>query len=150
MIDKRMLSVIAILVTVCACVGQETTLSLPPPLPVNAIAIDADLEEGPTDPQTGDVTIYYTLILKNIHDEPLEKVILRDFQLPSDIVMKQDYFTLENFRPGETRSINFEVIVKGWGLNRRDQEWEIDFTLRIESDDAYSEQPFFYGITLYA
>jgi len=146
MTKKKTVPLIVVLTCVCACTGQGVL----PPLPGDAIELGADLYEESSDQQTGDVTIQYTLFLTNISDETLETVILKDFELPSDIVMNNEYFEIKNLRPGETGEVNFKVIVKGWGLNKRDQEWAIDFTIRIEKNSAYTEQTFYYGITLYA
>ncbi|MBU7045284.1 MAG: hypothetical protein HXS54_02520 [Theionarchaea archaeon] len=102
-----------------------------------------------SDQQTGDISLQYTILVKNVSDQTLEKVILKDFQPPFDIVMQQNYFEIENLRAGETRRVTFGVIVLGWGLNAQRQEWEVDYTMRIEEGSAYTEQTFYYGIELY-
>lgn len=119
-------------------------------MPGEAIELGADLYEESTDPQTGDVTIQYTLFLTNISDETLEKVILEDFKVPADLAMSKEYFEIYNLNPGDTAEVNFKVIVIGWNLNPQDKEWTVDFTMRIEKDGAYTEQVFYYGITLQA
>ncbi len=148
--QKKTLFLLAILTTVCACAGQEPGEGLLPPMPGNAIELGAQFSIESENQQTGDITIEYYLNLTNVSDETLEKVILQDFQLPGDLTMSQGRFVLENVKPGEVRQIIFKVIVKGWGLNPKDQEWSVDFTIRIERGSAYTEQTFYYGFSLNA
>ncbi len=133
------------LILVCACTGQGVL----PPMPEEALEVGAEMTITGSDQQTGDISLQYTILLKNVSDQTLEKVILKDFQPPSDIVMQQNYFEIENLRVGETRRVTFGVIVLGWGLNAQRQEWEVDYTVRIEEGSAYTEQTFYYGIELY-
>jgi hypothetical protein len=146
MMRKNIMLLAVALALVCGCAGQEVL----PPMPRDAIAIDGDMIVGTVDQQTGDVPIQYTLFITNVSDESLEKVILRDFVPPADVVMKQNYFEIKNLRPGETRKITFEVVVLGWGLNQIRQTWEVDFTIRLERGSDYTEQDiFYYAIELY-
>lgn len=80
----------------------------------------------------------------------MEKVILRDFDLPGDVTMDKEYFETSNLRPGEEWSARFIVVVKGWGLNKKDQEWTIYFTTRIEEGSAYTEETSHYDVYLTA
>lgn len=119
-------------------------------MPKDALEIGADLVIESINDQTGDVTILYTLSFKNVSDEPLEKVILKDFNLPSDVIMEKEYFELYNLQPGEEKPVEFRVVVTGWGLNPKDQQWEVTFTIRLEKGSAYTEQDvFYYVIHLY-
>lgn len=145
MIEKKSIVMVVVLASLCACMGQEVL----PPLPEDAIEMGADVTIESQDDQTGDVTLQYTLILKNISDETLEKVILQDFDPPSDVIMEQDYFEVYNLSPGQTTSVTFRVLVEGWGLDPKDQSWLVAFTLRIEKGSAYTEQISSYEITLY-
>ena len=136
----------AVTVIFSACIGQGVL----PPLPQDALTIDASLEIKSFNDNTGDVTLKYVLYFENVSDETLEKLILKDFQLPQEIVMKKDYFEITNLAPGEEKSVKFEVVVKGWGLNPKDQEWEVYFTVRLEKGSAYTESDaFYYVIHLY-
>lgn len=139
---KKIILMVAVLVCVCACTGQGPL----PPFPEDALEVDADLVITSQDDQTGDVFMDYTLILKNVSDEVLEKVILKDFLLPGEIEMEKDSFEIRNLGPGEAKAVTFTVIAIGWGLNPRDQTWEVDFTIRIEKGSAYTEQDIFYYI----
>lgn len=146
MAKKKILSLVAALTFVCACTGQ----GILPPMPVDVIDIDADMVVGSTDQDTGDIPIKYTLYVTNIGDQALEKVILKDFQPPSDIVMKKEYFEIMNLGAGETAEITFDVIVLGWGFSPEEEEqWMVDFTIRIEEGSAYTENEFQYGIELF-
>ena len=145
MVKKNIMLLAVALALVCGCAGQDVL----PPMPEDAIAIDGDMIVGAVDQQTGDVPIQYTLFITNVSDESLEKVILKDFVPPTDVVMKQNYFEIENVGAGETRKITFEVVVLGWGLNQIQQTWEVDFTTRLEQGSAYTEEVFYYGIELY-
>ncbi len=129
----------------CACMGQGVL----PPLPEDAIEMGADVTIESQDDQTGDVTLQYTLILKNISDETLEKIILKDFDPPSDVIMEQDYFEVYSLSPGQTKYVTFRVLVEGWGLDPKDQSWLVSFTLRLEKGSAYTEQVSSYEIELY-
>ena len=146
MVKKNIMLLAVALALVCGCAGQDVL----PPMPEDALTIDGDMIVGTVDQQTGDVPIQYTLFITNVSDESLEKVILRDFIPPADVVMKQNYFEIENVGTGETRKITFEVVVLEWGLNQIQQTWEVDFTIRLEQGSAYTEQEvFYYGIELY-
>lgn len=118
-------------------------------MPGDALEVGAEMVITGSDQQTGDVSLQYTILVKNVSDQTLEKVILRDFQLPSDIVMQQNYFEIENLRAGETRQVTFGIVVLGWGITAQRQQWEVDYTMRIEEGSAYTEQTFYYGIELY-
>jgi len=139
---KKIILMVTVLVCVCACTGQGSL----PPFPEDALEVNADLVITSQDDQTGDVFIDYTLTLTNVSDEVLERVILKDFLLPSEIAMEKDSFEIRNLGPGETKAVTFTVIVRGWGLNPKDQTWEVDFTIRIEKGDAYTEQDVFYYV----
>ena len=146
MVKKNIMLLAVALSLVCGCAGQDVL----PPMPEDAIAIDGDMVVGTVDQQTGDVPIQYTLFITNVGNESLEKVILKDFISPHDVVMEQNYFEIKNLRAGETRKITFDVVVLGWGLNQIQQTWEVDFTIRLEKGSAYTEQEvFYYGIELY-
>lgn len=148
--ERRMLLLAAILVSMCTCVGQDGGSPLPgiPPMPADTLQVEAALEITSQDAATNDVTIQYTLFLTNSGDSALEKVILKDFLLPGDIVMEEDYFEIDDLKPGERESVIFTVIVKQW--SGQEETWEVDFTVRIENGSAYSEQDkFFYQIHLY-
>ena len=143
---KNIVLLAAALALVCGCAGQGVL----PPMPGDAIAVDVDMEVGAVHQQTGDVPLQYTLSMTNVSDVSLEKVILKDFIPPANVVMKQNYFEIKNLRPGETREITFEVVVLGWGLNPIRQTWEVDFTIRLEKQGEYTEQEiFYYAIELY-
>lgn len=144
--EKRVFSMVVILVSLCACTGQGVL----PPMPSDALEVDADVFIEGIDDQTGDTTLRYTLIFKNISDQTLEKVILKDFDLPSDITMDKEYFETSNLRSGEEWSARFVVVVRGWGLNPTDQEWTIYFTTRIEEGSAYTEETSHYDVYLTA
>lgn len=147
MSEKKVFMVVGVLVFFCACAGQGGPL---PPYPKDALDVAASLNIDSQDQQTGDVAITYTLEFKNKSTETLEKVILKDFNVPPEIVMENTYFEISNLGPGEAKSVTFRVIVKGWGLNPKEQTWDVDFTVRIEKGSAYTEQEgFFYQITLY-
>jgi hypothetical protein len=145
MAKKRILLMAVALTLVCACTGQGVL----PPMPGDALEVGAEMVITGSDQQTGDVSLQYTILVKNVSDQTLEKVILRDFQLPSDIVMQQNYFEIENLRAGETRQVTFGIVVLGWGITAQRQQWEVDYTMRIEEGSAYTEQTFYYGIELY-
>lgn len=127
-----------ILASVCACMGQNGI----PPLPADVLGVDAALDITAQDAATNDVTIQYTLFLTNNGDTALEKVILKDFILPGDIVMEKDYFEINNLKPGERKPVTFTVVVTRW--SGQDQTWEVDFTIRLEKGNAYTEQDIFY------
>lgn len=144
---KRIFVVLAALALVCACTGQGGL----PPMPGDVIGIDASMVVGDTDQQTGDVSLTYSLYITNNGDTTLEKVILKDFLPPSDVVMRKTYFEITNLKPGETREVAFDVLVLGWGLHGQRQQWEVDFTIRIEEGSAFTEQDiFYYAIELYS
>jgi uncharacterized repeat protein (TIGR01451 family) len=138
MMKRRMLLLAGILASVCACMGQNGI----PPLPADVLGVDAALDITAQDAATNDVTITYTLFLTNNGDTALEKVILKDFILPGDIVMEKDSFEIDNLKPGERKPVTFTVVVKRW--SGQDQTWEVDFTIRIEKGNAYTEQDVFY------
>ncbi|MBU7023408.1 MAG: hypothetical protein HXS40_04505 [Theionarchaea archaeon] len=138
MMKRRMLLLAGILASVCACIGQNGI----PPLPADVLGVDATLDITAQDAATNDVTMDYTLFLTNNGDTALEKVILKDFILPGDIVMEKDYFEIDNLKPGERKSVTFTVVAKRW--SGQDQIWEVDFTIRIEKGNAYTEQDVFY------
>ncbi|MGD2248596.1 MAG: hypothetical protein PVF58_09330 [Candidatus Methanofastidiosia archaeon] len=143
--EKKLLFALVVLSCVCACTGQTL-----PPMPQDAINITADPVIESQNAETGDVVIQYTLFLENVSDTTLETVILKDFKAPNEIVMEKGYFTITNLRPGETNPVVFRVIVEGWGLNPRDQTWEVGFTIRIEENGSYMEEDvFYYQIHLY-
>ena len=109
-----------------------------------------DLEVLGVDQTNGDVTVEYTLILKNIGEDTLEKVILKDFNTPRDVVMREDYFEITDLDAGEEYAVIFNVVVLGWAAgDETEQTWEVDYTIRIEEGSAYTEQEGFYSIELY-
>lgn len=141
---KKLLFILVAVCLVSACIGQGL------PMPRDALKIDADLAIESQNEQNGDVVIQYTLFLENISDTPLETVILKDFKTPNEIVMEENYFTITNLNPGETKSVKFRVTVLKWGQNPRDETWEVDFTVRLEENGSYKEQDvFYYQIHLY-
>ena len=145
MTRKNILVMVVLLAFMGTCRAQGY-----PPYPEDALVADADCEVVYIDDVTGDVTVRYTLILENISRETLEKVILKDFQLPYGITMDWERFTIEDLGPLERVSFTFEVMVEGWGLNPTEQIWEIYYTVRIEKGDYYTEQyDFFYELYLY-
>lgn len=129
---------VGILASVCACMGQDGI----PPLPADVLGIDAALDITSQDAATNDVTMQYTLFLTNNGDTTLEKVILKDFRPPGNIVMEKDHFEITNLKPGERKPVTFTVIVKSW--SGQEETWEVDFTIRIEKGNAYTEQDIFY------
>jgi hypothetical protein len=142
--EKKLLFALVVLSCVCACMGQGL------PMPQDAIKITADLAIESQDAESGDVVIQYTLFLENVSDTTLETVILKDFRAPDEIVMEKGYFTITNLKPGDTKPVVFKVIVQRWGLNPRDQTWDVDFTIRIEENGSYKEEDvFYYQIHLY-
>jgi hypothetical protein len=146
MTEKKIMVLIVVLASLCACTGQGEVA----PKPTEVIMVDAELTIESQDYETGDVFIQYTLILKNISDETIEKVVLKDFNLPPDIVMEKEYFEISNIGPNERKFVTFAVIVEGWGRDPKDQKWEIDYTIRIEKGSAYTEEDvFYYQIHLY-
>ncbi len=148
MSHKKTIAIVLSLVAIATFLtGCEES---PPPKPENALNVNAELKIKSQDKKTGDVTVDYTLYIKNKTDKTLEKVILKDFKLPEEIEMEKERFEIENLKSGEVKDLNFEVIVKGWGKNPRDEKWEVDFTARIEKGNAYTEQDvFYYGVHLY-
>jgi hypothetical protein len=148
MTDKKyILFLILPLMAICACTGQDIL----PPFPKDVIGFDASMEVLAVDETSGDVTVEYTLIIKNVSDEPLEKVILKDFITPGDVVMQKDYFTITNLDPGEEQAVIFNLVVLGWAAgSEAEHTWEVDYTVRIEEGSAYTEQDvFYYSIQLY-
>lgn len=140
MTKRRMLLLTGILVSVCACMGQNG--GGVPPMPADVLGVDATLKITAQDAATNDVTMQYTLFFTNNGDTALEKVILKDFILPNDVVMEKDRFEIANLKPGEQKPVTFTVIVKSW--SGQEQGWEVDFTVRIESGNAFTEQDAFY------
>jgi len=134
------------LIYLCACTGQGVL----PPLPKDVLEFDASMEVLGVDQTNGDVTVEYTLILKNIGEDTLEKVILKDFNTPRDVVMREDYFEITDLDAGEEYAVIFNVVVLGWAAgDETEQTWEVDYTIRIEEGSAYTEQEGFYSIELY-
>lgn len=130
---------------VCACTSQEP----PPPMPREAIEVKAQLTIDSIDNMTGDVVIFYMLTLQNISDVTLEKIILKEFYPPEDLIMDQQYFEVFILHPGEKKTVKFPVIIKGWGLAPKRQTWEVKFTIRIEQEGGYSEEGgFTYQVNL--
>jgi hypothetical protein len=144
MISKKIAALGILIVFLSACT------EILPPMPHDAVEMDADLEITALDERTGDVSVEYTLTLKNISEESLEKVILKEFELPPGVAMEKQQFVVENMEPGKERSLVFTVIVKGWGKNPRDETWDVDFAIRIEKGGAHTEQEgFYYQVHLY-
>lgn len=121
--------------------GEEARL---PPFPTDAIGLDAELEIQSQDYETGDVLIEYTLILENITDETLEKVVLLDFITPTDVEMEDGYFEIYELGPGEVCLVVFRVLVREWGFDSEDQIYEVYFSIRIENENGYTEEDVFY------
>ncbi|MGD2248595.1 MAG: hypothetical protein PVF58_09325 [Candidatus Methanofastidiosia archaeon] len=139
--------VLVLVVLLCGCLGQGP----PPPSPENVIVLNSKLTIDSVDNNTGDVMILYTLSLENTGDELLEKIVLKDFRTPDDIVMEKNYFEIFVLHPGEEKAVNFWVRVQGWGLAPETESWEVGFTIRIEKGRTYSESyDFSYFIHLYA
>jgi hypothetical protein len=133
------------LIYMCACTGQGGL----PPLPKDVLDFDASMEVLGVDQSNGDVTVEYTLVIKNIGEDNLEKVILKDFNTPSDVIMREDYFVITDLDSGEEYAVIFNIIVLGWAAGDEiEQEWEVDYTLRIEEGSAYTEQEGYYIISL--
>jgi hypothetical protein len=146
MIEKKSIAMMIVLASLCACMGQGVL----PPRPTEVISIGADMVIESQDPVTGDVVVLYTLFIENVGDQPLEKVILKDFSPPSDLIMAEDYFEIYDLKPGERRAVNYKVTATGWGLDPKDQIWEVPFTIRIEEGSAYiEEEAFYYQVNIY-
>ncbi|MBU7043622.1 MAG: hypothetical protein HXS47_08525 [Theionarchaea archaeon] len=148
MIDKKyILFLILPLMVTCGCTGQGGL----PPLPKDVLDFGASMEVLGTDQTSGDVTVEYTLIIKNKGDTALEKVILKDFIASDDVVMRQDYFVITDLDAGEEYEVIFNVVILGWAAtNEMERTWEVDYTIRIEEGSAYTEQDvFYYSIHLY-
>jgi hypothetical protein len=144
-IKWKALLMAAVLVSVCACMNQEG-----PPLPEDAVGISSHNYIEFIDPLTGDVTLQYTLFIKNITGDTLEKVILKKFLVPEDIIMEGQYFEIHDLGPGKTEEVTFEVIVLGWGLNAEDRTWNVDFSIETVKGGLSAEQDtFYYTIRLY-
>lgn len=143
----NMKPVLILVIFLCGCLGQGP----PPPDPADVITLDSKLSIDSVDSNTGDVMILYTLFLENTGDELLEKIVLKDFRTPEDIIMEQNYFEIFVLHPGEEKGVNFWVQVQGWGLAPKNESWEIGFTIGIEKGRAYIEShDFSYSIHLYA
>ena len=118
-------------------------------MPKEAIEINAQLALNSIDETTGDVSITYMLTLQNISDVTLEKIILKEFYPPKDLIMDQNYFEIFILHPGEKKTVTFPLVIKGWGLAPTKQTWEVEFTIRIQQQGGYSEQGgFTYPIKL--
>lgn len=117
-------------------------------MPSQALEFSTNVVIISIDNQTGDVTLDYTLILKNVSSETLEKVILKDFVLPADVAMSKGTFEMTQMRPGEVREARFQAIVRGWGLTGKEQTWQVTFTTRIERGSTYTEETSMYEIQL--
>jgi hypothetical protein len=118
-------------------------------MPEEVIEISAQLAIDSIDDKTGDVAIIYMLSVKNISDISLEKIILKEFYPPKDLIMDQYYFEIFVLHPGEKKTVTFPVTIKGWGLAPKKQTWEVEFTIRIEQQGGYAEQGgFIYHINL--
>jgi uncharacterized repeat protein (TIGR01451 family) len=135
------------LICICACTGQGVL----PPLPEDVLEFDASMQVIDIDQTSGDVTVEYTLIIRNVGDITLERVILKDFITPTDVVMQKDTFRINNLGPNEERAVVFNVTVLGWySEDAEEQTWDVDYSIRIEEGDAYTEQDvFYYQLNLY-
>ncbi|MBU7031058.1 MAG: hypothetical protein HXS53_00880 [Theionarchaea archaeon] len=147
MTDKKYgLILILPLMAICACTGQESL----PPIPGNVLDFGASMEVIDIDQTNGDVTVKYTLLVKNKGDTTLETVILKDFITPDDVVMQNDHFVINNLDPGEEYAVIFNVMVLRWAAgSETDRTWEVSYTIRIEEGNVYTEQEGFYSIHLY-
>jgi hypothetical protein len=143
----NMKTVLVLTVLLCGCLGQRP----PPPNPEDVLVLNSNLTIDSVDSNTGDVMILYTLSVENTGDEILEKVVLKDFRTPDDIVMEKNYFEVFVLHPGEEKVVSFWVRVEGWGLAPKNESWEVGFTIRIEKGRTSSESyDFSYFIYLYA
>ncbi len=134
------------IVVTCACCTNQGP---PPPMPSEVLEIKKQLAIDSIDNMTGDVVIIYMLTLQNISDITLEKMILKEFNPPKDLIMDQQYFEIFILHPGEKKTVKFPVIIKGWGLAPQRKTWEVEFTIRIEQQSGYSEEGgFTYSINL--
>jgi len=147
MTDKKyILFLILPLMAICACTGQDVI----PPFAEDVLDFGASMEVLAVDQTSGDVTVEYTLVIKNVGDEPLEKVILKDFITPGDVVMREDYFVINDLNPGEEQAVIFNVVVLRWAAgSETEHTWEVTYTIRIEEGSVYSEQEGVYSIYLY-
>lgn len=115
------------------------------PYPKDTLNLEkASVEILSVDKDTGDVRTKYTIPITNIGKKNLDKVILKDFELPGDILMEDKELVISELSAGETKDTTFIVIAKKGGFITQEKSWKVNFTIRVQIGSSYLEQGSFY------